>query len=68
MPLLPLDKKGSKRHWSLESQKALEKLRGKFANKIHLVQPDKTLQYTNNSDASGRTIEGILKQTEVRHT
>jgi len=62
-PLLPLLKKGSKWHWSSESQKAFVKLREKLANSIHLVQPDETLPCTINTDASGRTIGGVLMQT-----
>jgi len=52
--------KGSKWHWSSESQKAIVKLREKFANSIHLVQPDETLPYTTNTDASGRAIRDVL--------
>jgi hypothetical protein len=59
-PLLPLLKNGSKWHWSTESQKAFVKLREKFASSIHLVQPDETLPYIINTDASGRAIGGVL--------
>jgi hypothetical protein len=58
--LLLLLTKGSKWHWSSESQKAIVKLREKFANSIHLVQPDETLPYTTNTDASGRAIRDVL--------
>jgi hypothetical protein len=62
-PLLPLLKKGSKWHWSSESQKAFVKLREKSANSIRHIQPDETLPYTINTDASGRAVEGVLMQT-----
>jgi hypothetical protein len=48
---------------SSESQKAFVKLREKFANCMHLVQPDETLPYAINTDASGKEIEGVLMQT-----
>jgi len=47
----------------LQSQKAYVKLRDKFANSIHLVQPDETLSYVINIDASGRAIGGVLMRT-----
>lgn len=65
-PLFLLRKKGSKWHWSSESQKALEKLREKFAistHLVHFIQPGETLQYTLHSDASGRAIVSVLIQT-----
>jgi hypothetical protein len=62
-PLLPLLKKGSKWHWSSESQKAFVKLRKKNADSIHLVQPDETLPYTINTDASGSADWGVLIPT-----
>jgi hypothetical protein len=68
-PLLPLLKKGSKWHCSSESQKAFLKLRDKFANSIHLAQPDEALPYTMNTDANGRATGGVLMQTDrVRRT
>ena len=67
--LLPLHKKGSKWHWSSDSQKAFVKLREKFANSNHLVQPEETLLYTINIDASGMANGGVLMQIEtVIHT
>ena len=42
---------------------AFVKLRDKSANSIHFVQPDETLPYIINSDASGAAIGGVLKQT-----
>ena len=62
-PLLPLLKKGNKWHWSPELQKTFEKLKRKFADSIHLVQPDESLPYKINTDASGRAIGGVLMQT-----
>ena len=61
--LLPLLKKGNKWNWSSESQKAFVKLRDKFANSIHLLQPEEKLSYTTNTDANGRAIGGLLMQT-----
>jgi len=50
-------------------RKHFVKLRDKFANSIHHVQPDETLPYIINIDASGRAIGGVLMQTEtVRRT
>jgi hypothetical protein len=63
VPLLPLLKKGSKWQWSPELQKASVKLKEKFANSIHLVQPEVSLPYIINTDASGRAIGGVLMQT-----
>jgi len=65
-PLLLLLKKGSKWHWSSESQKAFVKLRDKFANSIHLVQPDETLPYIINTDTSGRAMGGCINADKHR--
>ena len=58
-------KKGSKWHWSSESQKPFVKLRDKFANSIHLVQPDAIVSYILNTDANGIAIWGVLMQIET---
>jgi hypothetical protein len=56
-------KKGNKWQWSPELQKAFVKLKERFANSIHLVQPDESLPYIINTDASGRAVGGVLMQT-----
>jgi hypothetical protein len=45
-------------------QEAFENLRGKFANTIHLVQPDEDLPYIINTDASVRAIGAVLSQQD----
>jgi hypothetical protein len=37
----------------------------KFANSIELVQPDETLPYIINTDASGRDFGVVLMQTNI---
>jgi hypothetical protein len=60
--LLPLLKKGSKWYWSSETQKAFVTLRNKFAGSIPFVQPDETMPYTINTDASDSDRGGGLMQ------
>ena len=62
-PLLALLKKGTKWKWTPELQRALETLRAKFADNIHLVHPDVLLPHTINTDASGRKTEAVLMRT-----
>jgi hypothetical protein len=44
-PLLGLLKKGTKWKWTPEMQITFETLREKFANTIHLIEPDERLPY-----------------------
>jgi hypothetical protein len=44
-------------------QEAFERLKNKFAESIHLAQPDETLPYTVNTDASSKAVAGIFMQT-----
>jgi transposase InsO family protein len=63
-PLLGLLKKGTKWKWTPELQMAFETLREKFANTIHLIQPNETLPYIIHTDASSKAIGAVLKQTD----
>jgi hypothetical protein len=51
-----LSRKGNKWSWSSTLQNALEILRGKFADSIHLVHADEKKGYINNTDGSGKAI------------
>jgi hypothetical protein len=62
-PLLVLLKKESKWKWTPDLDKAIEKLRSKFANSVHLLHQDESLPYTINTDASGKAIGAVLMQT-----
>ena len=64
-PLLGLLKKGTKWKWTAEMQLVFEKLREKFANTIHLVQPDERLPYIIYTDASARAIGAVLMQKDL---
>jgi hypothetical protein len=59
-PLLQLLRKGTPWKWSAEMQEAFETLRDRFANTIHLVQPDEDLPYIINTDTSARTVGAVL--------
>jgi ribonuclease HI len=61
-PLIQLLRKNIPWSWSTEMQKTSETLRNKFANSIHLVQPDENLPYIVNTDASARAIGAVLSQ------
>jgi hypothetical protein len=61
-PLLGLLKKGARWKWTSETQIAFETIRKKFANTIHLIQPDDKLPYIINTDASSKAIGAILMQ------
>jgi hypothetical protein len=63
-PLLVLLRKGSKWKWDAEMQHAFEKLRNKFAQTIHLVQPNDDLPYIINTDASCKAIGAVLLQQD----
>jgi len=55
-----LFRKGNKWSWSSTLQNALEILRGKFADSIHLVHADEKKGYIINTDGSGKAIGGVL--------
>ena len=63
-PLLGLLKKGTKWKWTPEVQIAFETLREKFANTIHLIQPDERLPYIIHTDASSKAIGVVLMQKD----
>ena len=63
-PLLQLLRKNTPWKWSAEMQEAFESLRDRFANTIHLVQPDENLPYIINTDASTRAIGAVLMQCD----
>ena len=63
-PLLGLLKKGNKWKWTSEMQIAFETLREKFANTIHLIQPDERLPYIIHTDASSKAIGAVLMQKD----
>jgi hypothetical protein len=67
-PLLQLLGKNIPWKWTAEMQEAFESLRGKFANTIHLVQPDEDLPYLINTDASARAIGAVLSQDRQGNT
>jgi hypothetical protein len=52
--LLGLLKKGTKWKWMPEMQISFETLRDKFANTIHLIQPDERQPYIIHTDASSK--------------
>jgi 3-oxoacyl-ACP reductase-like protein len=58
-------KKGTKWKWTPETQTAFETLRKKFANTIHLIQPDDQLPYIINTDASSKAIGAVLLQKNL---
>ena len=57
-------KKGTKWKWTPETQIEFETLREKFANTIHLIQPDERLPYTIHTDASFKAIGAVLMQKD----
>ena len=61
-PLIGLLKKGNKWKWTPEMQIAFETLREKFANTIHLIEPDERLLYIIHTDASCKAIGAVLLQ------
>ena len=63
-PLLGLLKKGTKWKWTPEMQIAFETLKEKFANTIHLIQPDERLPYIIHTDASSKAIGAVLLQRD----
>jgi hypothetical protein len=63
-PLLGLLKKGTKWKWTPETLIAFESLREKFANTIHLIQPDERLPYIMHTDANSKVIGAILMQKD----
>jgi len=63
-PLLQLLRKDTPWKWSDEMQEAFESLRDRFANIIHLVQPDENVPYIINTDASARAIGAVLMQCD----
>jgi hypothetical protein len=63
-PLLSLLRKGNKWIWTSTFQSTFECLREKFANSIHLVQPDVSRDYIINSDASKVVIAAVLMQND----
>ena len=62
--LLGLHKKGTKWKWTPEMQIVFETLREKFANTIHLIQPDERLPYIIHADASSKAIGAVLMQKD----
>ena len=63
-PLLQLLRKNTPWKWSAEMQEAFESLRDRFANTIHLVQPNENLPYIINADARARAIGAVLMQCD----
>jgi len=63
-PLLQLLRKDTPWKLSATMQEAFESLRDRFANTIHLVQPDENLPYIINTDASARAIGAVLMQCD----
>jgi hypothetical protein len=63
-PLLIILKKGHKRKWTNDLQKASELLRDRFAHSIELVHPDSESEYVIYTDASARAIGGVLMQKD----
>jgi hypothetical protein len=61
-PLLILLRKGNKWKRTDALQQAFEKLRGKFAQSIQLIQQNEENVWIINSDASGRAIGSVLLQ------
>jgi hypothetical protein len=53
---------GTKWRWTPEIKIAFETLREKFANTIHLIQPDERLLYIMHTDASSKAIGTVLMQ------
>jgi hypothetical protein len=64
-PLLGLLKKGAKWKWTPELQVAFETLRDKFANTIHLIQPNERMPYLIHTDASSKAIGALLMQKDL---
>jgi hypothetical protein len=58
-------KKGTKWRWTPEMHIAFETLREKFANAIHLIQPDEGLPYIIHTDASSKAIGAVLMQKDL---
>jgi hypothetical protein len=63
-PLLQLLRKNILWKWSAEMQEAFVSLRDRFANTIHLVQPDEDQPYIINTDASVKAIGAVLMQCD----
>jgi hypothetical protein len=63
-PLLGLLKKGTKWKWTPEMQLAFETMREKFANTIHLIEPDERLPYIIHMDISSKAIGAVLMQKD----
>jgi translation initiation factor 2 beta subunit (eIF-2beta)/eIF-5 len=55
-------KKGNRWKWTPELNRTFETLREKFANTIHLVQPNENLPYIIHTDASSKAIGAVLMQ------
>jgi len=62
--LLGLLKKGTKWKWTPEMQISFETLREKFADTIHLIQPDERSLYIIHTDASFKVIGAVLMQKD----
>jgi hypothetical protein len=53
VPLLALQKRGTKWKWTPDLQRAFETLTARFADNIHLGHPGVSLPCNINTDASG---------------